>query len=76
MINTKYDLNILAIKANRQGQNVLRYLFDNHIYKHISKEKFEAGSRHNNNSIVQIADHGLDHINVRIKTEGAKEIVG
>ncbi len=76
MINTKFDLNILAIKANKRGMNVLRYLFDTHIYKHVTKEAFERSSKGHNNSMVQISDHGLDNINVRIKTEGAKETIG
>ncbi len=76
MITTKFDLNVLAIKANRQGTNVLRYLFDNHIYKHIEKAEFERLSKSHNNSVVQISDHGLDNINVRIKTKGAKETIG
>ncbi len=76
MITTKFDLNILAIKAQREGKNVLRYLFDTHVYKHITREAFEICSRGHNNSMVQIADHGLDHINVRIKTKGANETIG
>ena len=76
MINTKFDLNVLAIKANRQGLNVLRYLFDTHIYKHISRSKFAKSGRAHNNTIVQIADNGVDQITVRIKTKGANETVG
>ncbi len=75
MINTKFDLNVLAIKANKQGMNVLRYLFDTHIYKHISRLKFKKAGRGHNNTLVQIADHGLDHINVRIKTKGSNETI-
>lgn len=76
MITTKFDLNILAVKARRSGVNVIRHLFDNHVYNHITKEAFEASSRAHNNSMVQIADHGLDHITVRIKTKGASEKIG
>lgn len=76
MINTKFDLDVLAIEADKQGINVLRYLFDTHIYKHISRERFIKSGRAYNNTIVQIADHGLDHINVRIKTKGANETIG
>lgn len=76
MINTKFDINVLTIEANKRGVNVLRYLFDTHIYKHISREKFIKSGRAYNNTIVQIADHGLDHINVRIKTEGVNATVG
>ena len=76
MINTKFDINILAVKAKRSGVNVIRYLFDNHVYKHVTKQAFESSSKAHNNSMVQIADHGLDHINVRIKTKGASEKIG
>lgn len=76
MINTKFDLDVLAIEADKQGVNVLRYLFDTHIYKHISEEKFKRSGRAYNNTIVQIADHGLDHITVRIKDKGANETIG
>jgi hypothetical protein len=75
LLNTIYDLNILAVKAKRVNKNIMRYLFDNYIYKHVKRETFEILSR-GNNHIVQIADHGIDHIKVRIKTEGVNEKIG
>lgn len=76
MLTTKYDLMDLAIQARNERKSVLRHLFDTHIYKHVTKKDFVSSSKGHNNSMVQIADHGLDHIKVRIKTKGVSEKIG
>lgn len=55
---------------------VLRHLFDEYIYPHVSREELEKAMRGRDKSLVQVADHGTDEIKVRIKTEGATEKIG
>ncbi len=76
MITLKVDLIGLALDARRKKTNMFRVLFDDYIYKHVERKDFEVCSRGHNNSMVQINDHGLDHVSVRIKTKGAKEKIG
>lgn len=76
MINLKFNLTDLAVEARAKKTNILRVLFDAHIYKQISRETFELSGRSHSNNIVQIADYGLDYINVRIKTKGVIEKIG
>lgn len=76
MITTQYSHHDLYVEAVKKKTSVVRLLFDNHIYKMIDRRDFEASSRGHNNSMVQIADHGGDHIDVRIKTEGMNEKIG
>lgn len=75
MINLKLNLTELGFEAQRKKTNILRVLFDDYIYKYVTREAFVASGR-TNNTIVQIADHGLDRITVRIKTEGVSEKIG
>jgi hypothetical protein len=75
LINLKLNLAGLGFEAQRKKTNILRVLFDDYIYKHVTRGEFEASGR-SNNMMVQIADHGLDYITVRIKTEGATEAIG
>ncbi len=75
MINLTFDLSVLAVEAEENKTNILRYLFDTHIYKHLSREEFKRYAKGHNYGMVQIADHGLSHINVRIKTKGVNETI-
>ena len=76
MITTTFDYQRLHAKAVRKRTNIIRVLFDGHVYKKISKLDFEASSRGSNNSMVQISDNGLSHLDVRLKTEGVHERIG
>jgi hypothetical protein len=76
LITTTFDYQKLHAEAVRKKTNIVRVLFDGHIYKKISKLDFEASSRGHNNSMVQVSDNGLDHIDVRLKTQGVNERIG
>lgn len=75
MIDLELNLAELAVEAQRKKTNILRVVFDDYVYKHVTREVFAISGRHNNR-LVQITDHGLDHITVRIKTEGVNEKIG
>jgi hypothetical protein len=64
------------MESKLRGENIVRVLFDDHIYKHVSRKAFEASSRCRASSKIQVADHGKGHIEVRIKTEGVNERIG
>ncbi len=76
MINLQLDLIELSFEAYKEKTTIMRVMFDNYIYKYITRREFEVCSRGHNNSMVQISDHGTDHITVRIKTKGATEEIG
>lgn len=66
----KMTLNYIDLKVESENRdvNILRLLFDDYIYKHISREAFERSGQGNHNSRVQIEDHGANEINLSIKT--------
>lgn len=76
MITTEFNHQDLYDEAVKKGTNVVRLLFDNHIYKMIDKKDFEISSRGHNNSMVQISDLGGINVSVRIKTKGRLEKIG
>jgi hypothetical protein len=73
LITTQFDYRELFREAVEKKTNVLRILFDTHIYKIIRKEDFVSSSRSHNNSMVQISDLGTETISVRVKTQGVNE---
>ncbi len=76
MITKKFNYTDLYLEAVKRKTSVIRLLFDTHIYKMIDKRDFEMSSRGHNNSMVQVADLGTDHITVRVKTKGMNELIG
>ncbi len=72
MITTKLNYADLLWQAKKKEVSILRYLFDAHVYKHVTKRKYETSCRRQDN-IVQIIDHGSDHVELIIKVKGADE---
>ncbi len=52
--------------AKIKRTSVLRILFDMYIYKHVTREDLSLKSKAALNKLVQIQDHGLSTICVRI----------
>lgn len=76
MIKFEISYEGLAMDAKIRGESILRVLFDDYIYPHISKQLFEKLNLRRNNSAVQITDHETSHIEVKIKAEGVTEQIG
>ena len=74
MINLEFDLIGLSIEAKKKKTNIIRVLFGDYIYKHVTRKDFVYNSGTHNNSLVQVSDHGLDNINVRIKSKVSEKI--
>lgn len=76
MLTLNIDYNNLLKESILRDVPIVRVLFDDHIYKEVSRTVFEVSSKGHNNGIIKISDNGFNAVEVRIKTEGVDERIG